>query len=306
MRLYFTEIYLSLQMRYMYSIQSIRQQSTISISAFDRDVLLAYVLKTSREYIIAHPETKLSVWQYSFFLCLVYKRKKGYPVAYLTHQKSFFGLDFFVNKHTLVPRPDTECMVELAISHITKHQLQDSSITLIDIGTGSGCIPISILSTLQHQSSVCILHARASDISRQAITIAKRNATKHTVDITFKQGRLLKPWISELTRNSSLTSHIIITANLPYITEQQWKNEPSIQREPKSALVACEQGLALYRELLAQVSELQISTPLTIFFEIDPSQAIAIPSLVHEYVPTASITIHKDLQGHDRIVVIKV
>lgn len=280
--------------------------SHASIDRLDTELLLAYILRKERSYIKAHPEQQLTYIQQLRFLWYVHQRKRHIPLAYITGHKEFFGLDFKVNTHTLVPRPETEQMVELALSRITNYISRDKHIVLIDIGTGSGCIPISILSTLNNKYSIGHVQCAASDISQKALTIAQRNAARHNVNITFKQGNLLEPWMNELNSDPSLVSRVIITANLPYITEEQWQDEQSIKKEPKSALVAGEQGLALYRELLEEIKKTNLQSPISICFEIDPSQKEHMNPLIHHYLPNSRITIHDDLCGNARIVEIRV
>jgi release factor glutamine methyltransferase len=270
-----------------------------TIASIDAELLLCHILHVDRSYIKSHNDHILSYIDRLKFFWFLRKRKKHLPLAYITGQKEFFGLDFFVNKHTLVPRPETEHLVELVLFHIATED--KSHILLIDIGTGSGCIPISILASCSHKH----IHTYASDISQKALRVAARNANKHLAQITFAQGSLLTPWTDILRSTANTSSQIIITANLPYITELQWKTEPSIQKEPKSALVANEQGLALYRHFLQQISSVSKGQHVTLFFEIDPDQERAMTLLADEYLPpTITITFSKDLQGHTRVVMI--
>ncbi len=267
----------------------------------ESELLLAYVLKKPREFLIAHPEVKISKLQETRYKYLSWKLRRGYPLAHLTGHREFYGLDFLVNKHTLVPRPETELMVELAVQAIKSQKLQVKSCVLIDVGTGSGCIPISIQRTLNKEqgASECI----AIDISKPALRVAKKNAKKHGTNITFLHGNLLQP----LTNHRSLfTDHcsLTITANLPYLTKSQFDSEPSIQKEPYSALVADDNGLALYKELLEQIKLFvtRYRLQVTLFMEIDPAQTVSLTTHCTEQFPHGTIMTHKDLLGHDRIV----
>ncbi|HBB37975.1 MAG TPA: peptide chain release factor N(5)-glutamine methyltransferase [Candidatus Magasanikbacteria bacterium] len=276
------------------TISYLLQVASTLIDRLDAELLLAHVLDKPREFLIAHDDEKIGIvatWQ---FRKLVKKRKNGIPLAYLTGHKEFFGLDFFVNKHTLVPRPDTELMVEEVLQEIKKTRNQE--ITLIDIGTGSGCIPIAIATSIKQYNNITIF---AADISKKALKIAKKNANKHNIDITFKHGNLLAPLHSTFC---ILHSEIIITANLPYLTQTQFDEEPSIQHEPHSALVADKQGLALYEELLEQIKTYHL-TPIT-YLEIDPTQTSQISAIITRIFPHATIEIKKDLSGKDRVVTI--
>jgi release factor glutamine methyltransferase len=276
------------------SIQKLLKKAT-AISILDAEILLAFAIKKNREYIKAHPEKNVSFFHTLLFFYFLQKRKNNTPIAYITKQKEFYGLDFQVTKDTLVPRPETEIMVEL-INNILKKTKTNT--ILIDIGTGSGCIPISMAKI---QKNITIF---ATDISKKALYIAKRNAQKHKVDLTFHHGNLLTP----LLKNKNIwntKNNIIITANLPYITEKQFQDEPSIQKEPKQALVADDNGLALYKELLNQIKTLN-NKDILLFIEIDPMQTKLITTFIQNNFPKANIHIHKDLCGRDRIVEINV
>ena len=255
------------------------------MNVMDFELLKAHAIKKPKEFLYSHPEYRLSIWERLKLKYFIFLRKYGYSIAAITKHKEFYGLDFFVNKHVLIPRPDTELMVTEAIEEIKK---TDKKI-LVDVGTGSGCMPISILKNLPAP-----IPTYAIDISSSALKVAKKNARTHNVNINFFHGNLLEPILKQIT------GKIIITANLPYLTEQQFKTEPSIQREPKNALVADNNGLALYEELLQQIKT--SSLVATIFLEIDPSQTESITELVTKYLPGLKIEIKKDLSGLDRLI----
>lgn len=271
------------------------------IDPFDLTLLISHVTKKSREFFIAHPDYTLSFYEYIRLRIAIYKRKSGIPIAYITGHKEFYGLDFDVNKYTLVPRPDTEILVEAVNKEL---RIKNKEFVLIDVGTGSGCIPIAIGKPAGRQGGYAnrlIGKIFATDISAGALRVAKKNAEKHGVDITFYQGNLLTPLFNQKTRKLE-NQQIIITANLPYLTEQQFIEEPSIQHEPKSALVAEKQGLALYEELLGQIKKYMPNNDLTAFFEIDPAQTISLTTMIRGVFPNAPISIIKDLSGSDRCI----
>lgn len=294
----------------MMTISQLLKKNYNIIESIDSQLLLAHILKKSREYILTHGDEKISFTAQVRFNRLVTKRKKGIPLAYLTGHKEFFGLDFLVNKHTLVPRPDTEVLVETVVSYIMKHIAynKQTDITLVDIGTGTGCIPIAIQKTIQQCNNVTI-NTIATDISKKALRIAKQNAKKHNTQITFLHGNLLKPLIkTNLIPSQPNTYPLIVTANLPYLTKEQFEQEPSIQHEPKSALVADKNGLALYEELLKQIVQTHTTyhiPHIICFFEIDPGQMKTIKKIISTYLPDAKIKILKDLSGFDRVVEIQ-
>ena len=291
-------------------------------------LLLTKASGKSKEWLLAHPEYK-NFWALLKYKYYLKKLNQGVPMAYILGRKEFFGLDFLVNKHTLIPRPDTETLVDNVIDEISNFQFPISNILLIDVGTGTGCIPITILNKLNKLSSrdlqgrgdptVGLLrYARndknkinviATDISKDALKVARKNAKKYNVKINFLHGDLLSPVFTNFQLSTFNFQTIIITANLPYLKEEWWKNEPSIQHEPKSALVSDnETGLYLYEKLLQQISD-KLSTfnfQLLTFLEIDPRQSAQIFPLIQKYLPEASIEIVKDLSDFDRVVKIKI
>jgi len=283
------------------------------ISLLDKEILLSHVIQKSREFLFTNPDFEINFWQKIKFESLVRQRQKNIPIAYLVGHKEFFGLDFLVNKNVLVPRPDTELMVETAIQQINTSTLE--RILLIDVGTGSGCIPISIRKSALSVNPHFKMKTIAVDVSSKALNVAKKNAKKHNVEIKFLHGNLLEP-ILQLSELRTKNTELIITANLPYITKQQFQNELSIQHEPKLALVADNDGLALYEELLKQISALARRSsdgvqseggfliPLSSFLEIDPSQTEKIKTMIKKYLPEANIEVKKDLSGLDRMVII--
>jgi len=265
-------------------------------------LLISHVIKREKEFVFSHPEYKLSFYEYLKLRYYVYLRKKGYSLAYITKRKEFYGLDFYINKNVLVPRPETEMMVDEVVGN--EEWGMGNEILLIDVGTGSGCIPISILKQLNTTTNRQV-NTYAIDISHKALRVAKKNAKKHDVNIKFLHGNLLSPLLNHSSFLIPHSSNIIITANLPYLTSNQLKNEPSIQREPKTALISDNQdGLKLYDKLLSQINYLVICYMFHVicYIEIDPSQSNKIKTLVNKYLPQAKITIKKDLAGLDRLV----
>lgn len=271
------------------------------ISHLDVEVILAYVLKKSREFILTHPELKISSHQSSVIGKLIRRRLTGEPIAYITGHKEFYGLDFKLNKYTLIPRPETELIVDKTLA-LLENKLHD--IIVIDIGTGSGNIIISLTKNSKTDTKYY-----AIDISNKALRIAKKNAKKHKADIKFFKGNLLTPIIKTLkleTRNST----IIIVANLPYLSKEIFNAAPiDVKKfEPSSALYSPEAGLKHYRELLEQLKKIQIFNKklmITALLEISPEQKIPISKLIKNILPKAKIKFTKDLARKWRIAKIK-
>jgi release factor glutamine methyltransferase len=189
-------------------------------------------------------------------------------------------------------------MVEEVINIIRADEFGANKQMMIDVGTGSGCIPIAILKTLQPRT----IETSAVDISRGALRAARKNAKRHGVDIRFFHGNLLTNFGSTLSGYDSY----IFTANLPYLTGEQYRSEPSIRREPKTALVSDDfNGLNIYGKLFGQINDLIKNGDIFILCEIDPRQNIAALALAKKYFSDADIEIKKDLSGRDRLLIIK-
>lgn len=291
-------------------------------SHLDAEVLLCFILNKEKEFLYTHPEYQLTKKQTTEYTKLLKRRAKNEPIAYLVGHKEFFGLDFIVNKNVLIPRPDTEIMIEevlkktseiaslrsqnqkphfLDVASVAKQSaLLNTKINLIDIGTGSGCIPITLAHTFKQNKNINVL---ASDVSTAALKVAAQNAKNNKVKVTFLKGDLLTP----ILKNKILTQQIplIITANLPYLTASQIKKEPSIHKEPYLALYGGKDGLVLYKKLLEQIKKLLLKQSIPfIFLEIDPSQVIKIKKLITKILPLSSTEIKKDLGNKNRLVII--
>ncbi len=265
-----------------------------SLNKRDAEIILANLLGKNQTFVIAHPEYLVSFFIGLKFRALINKRTNGWPLAYLIGHKEFFGLDFLVNKHTLIPRPETEILVEAAIEKITKSK--DFNTILIDIGTGSGCIPISIIKNLPAN----IVTGYALDISEKALKVAQKNAAQLQAHLEFLLSNLLADFPIHIL---SSAEQIIITANLPYLTAEEFKNESTIQHEPYSALVAKENGLALYFELLTQLKNLpeKKNRAVTLFCEINPNQVTSLQKAINNIFPQAFFLVRRDLAGLDRV-----
>jgi release factor glutamine methyltransferase len=269
--------------------------------SLENDLIVGWAIKRDRGFVLAHPEQKLSFLQRWKISRAISRLHKGCPLAYILGQKEFFGLNFFVNKNVLIPRPETELIVEEVIRVIASPEgARQANTVIIDVGTGSGCIPIAIMKTLKHENIKTI----AIDISRPALRAARKNAKRHNVDIEFCRGNLLEPIFAKLP----ITNYqLLITANLPYLTREWTESEPSIAREPRLALIADDKnGLSLYEKLFKQINAIHATgQPILILCEIDPRQTTGAINLATKYFPNAQIEIKKDLAGRDRVLKIE-
>ena len=232
----------------------------------DSQLIVAAAIGRDRSFILAHPEYVVSAKEATVISQYIKKRLSGQPMAYITGQKEFMGLDFLVNGHVLVPRPETETMVELAIKSIDEKKQEA---LIIDIGTGSGAIIISLAKMIASQGERrCFV---ASDISRRALKTARKNADINKVKVDFYRRNLLRffPW-----KKYSRYRNLLICANLPYIGQEEYRNFPSIKCEPKKALISGRDGLSHYRRLAKQIKAIasRFST-IEAYFEINPWQA---------------------------------
>jgi len=296
-------------------------QNKIKNPHLDAEILLSHTLKKSREYLLTYPEKKLTKNQVSSFNFQISRRAKGEPIAYITGHKQFHGLNFYVDKNVLIPRPETELMIDETlklVTHNTKH------ITFIDVGTGSGCIIITLATLLKKttntQRSIYNIQYLATDISKPALSIARKNAKLHNVykQIKFLHGNLLKPILQKSQYLTPNTQYLIL-ANLPYLTSTQIKNSPSIQYEPKIALSAGPDGLKYYQQLFKQIKRLYKSVPnlcISVLCEIDHCQISKIKQLAkHELLACRSfnkgrsqfkLQTKKDLAGLNRLTIIQI
>lgn len=255
------------------------------------EILLGFLFGKDKEYVLTHSEIGLSSETIDKFRQLEKRRLAGWSIAVLIGEKSFYGLDFKVDKNVLIPRPETEMIVDEIIN------LHKESPLVIDLGTGSGAIIISlaIYAKLNNAQYIGI------DISSRALSVAENNVSSHNLSsqIQLLRGNLLKPVLKLMTGRN-----IIIAANLPYLTKTQISRSPSIQKEPKLALDGGINGLRYYRELLAQLKQATYKS-LSLYIEIDPSQVNKLSSLVKKYLPQASFEFKKDLAGFDRLLIIQ-
>ena len=252
-----------------------------------------------RAFLLAHLDKFLTAKQSKDFQKLIARRKKNEPIAYIINQKEFFGLNFYINRDVLIPRPETELIVENVINVIRtrSRSFGIGSLNILDVGTGSGCIAISLAKNIPQAK----IHA--TDISRKALKVAKLNAKSHKAlsKIKFHQGNLLEPISKKIKFD-------IIIANLPYVSKKQYKNlKKDVKNyEPKSALLAKNHGMDFYIKLLKQVNN-YIKKEGYILFEIDPSfeEKIITEAINILKIKKNQIKIKPDLFGLSRVLAIE-
>lgn len=210
---------------------------------------------------------------------------KGIPIQYIIGNVDFFGLKFNVNNNVLIPRFETEELVDKSIKYINK--FFDKKVDIVDIGTGSGCIAISIKKNLP-------CNMDAVDISLGALEVAKNNAKELDADISFYNGDLLKPLNKK---------YDVIISNPPYISENEEIMEIVKRNEPHLALYANNNGLEKYEEILKNAKK-YLNDKNMIIFEIGESQGTSIKETALRFFPNSTIKLEKDMQGRDRFIFI--
>jgi len=288
------------------NIQQALRKYTFSsrISPLEAEVLLSFIIKKPKEYLFAHPKRELTKIQQFKTKKMMTRRNAGEPIAYLINSKEFYGLDFYVNQNVLIPRPETEILVENTLSCIQSARYEKGNLNIIDIGTGSGNIIVSIVKNIPDK--VCRKFSfYGIDISKKALRVAKKNSKKHHTDkkIKFIHSDLLDYFLDR--KNKIRNKHLIITANLPYVSRKIYaKYIPNLKFEPKAALVSDDNGLKHYKKLLKQIKELMRTyncSLITVLLEISPEQKKPVLRLIGENFPSSAVIFEKDLAGKNRI-----
>ena len=225
------------------------------------------------------------------------KLRVDYPLAYIRKKKEFYGLEFYVDERVLIPRPETELLVEKSLECIKRNKCAKcnySKIKMIEVGVWSGCVSVAVAKNMSGQTLAIL----GLEKSKEALKVARKNVVLHCVTdtVTLKESDLL-----EVVEGDKKSCDILV-ANLPYIAE----NDPDVQLsvreyEPHVALFAKEDGLALYAELFRQLIEKKMQ-PTYVLLEIGCDQGSRMKKLCHKLLPEYDFTLFKDLAGRDRVV----
>ncbi len=232
----------------------------ISTARLDSLILLEDATGKDRAWLLAHPDTLLQGDILQKLKMQVERRAAHEPLAYIRGKSEFYGREFLITPDTLQPRPETETMLELLFEQVKSRKLKVESI--IDVGTGSGAIAITVKLELPE------LSVSATDISQPALSIAQKNADKLQAKVAFYEGDLLEP----IDNNFD-----IVLANLPYVPTGHEINQAAMQ-EPSIAIFGGEDGLDLYRRMFEQISKLS-SKPKYILTESLPYQHAALAGI---------------------------
>ncbi|MBI3965603.1 MAG: peptide chain release factor N(5)-glutamine methyltransferase [Chloroflexi bacterium] len=250
------------------------------------DLLLGHILGWSRAQLFGHPERALAPPELTSLRQLVERAKAREPVAYLLGHREFYGLDLEVTSAVLIPRPETELLVELALDWAGELAAR----VVVDVGTGSGAIALAVAAKAPE------LRVIAVDVSAAALEVARRNAGRlQLLDrVDFRLGDLLEPVDEQVD---------LVLANLPYVSDDEvGVLAPEIRDyEPRLALAAGADGLGLYRRLGEQAPS-RLRSGGAVICEIAASQATSAPALAREIFPSAHVETRQDLAGLTRIV----
>ncbi len=262
----------------------------IADASVEAELLLGYVLGMSKTQIYTEPERSLTSVETEHLRHLVRRRLDHEPAAYILGQCEFYGIDFYIDCHTFIPRPETELLVEKAVELAQRISQQGEQITIADIGTGCGAIAVSLALALPKAKIY------ATDVSAAALQVAEINCRSHGVNSRVKilQGNLLE----------SLPQPVdMIVANLPYIRNCEFGDlSPEIRDyEPTMALAGGEDGLDRIKQILEQMPG-KLSYGACFLLEIGQGQGKMVTSLIKSYFPEVSIELIYDLGGIERVV----
>ncbi|MDO8615382.1 MAG: peptide chain release factor N(5)-glutamine methyltransferase [Dehalococcoidia bacterium] len=272
----------------------------------EAELLLRHVLRLDRVHLYQRLHDRLTPGAERRYRRLLDRRLSHEPTPYILGRKEFFGLDFEVSPAAIIPRPETEVLVELALA-FARERFAGRDFTLADIGAGCGAIAVAIAHELPNARVIAI------DVSKRALALARRNAERHGVAgrIDFRHGSLLAPLTAHPepkpggSRDSSRRADII-AANLPYVRTADWQRLPPEIREhePRSGLDGGPDGLRLVRRLLARAPA-YLAPAGALFAEIGDDQGAAAIEAAQAAFPEAEIAVARDLTGRDRVLVIK-
>jgi len=290
------------------SIKSLLSLWSRKCDILDIELIIAHVLKKNKVFVMTHPEYILTANKWAQITLLCKKRAQNYPLAYILGYKEFYSRNFIINKHVLVPRPETELLIEKTIQSISKAKL--NNILILDIGTGSGIIAITLAKELEKHKVKII----ATDISNKALSLAKLNAHLHKVDIKFYNSNLLNNSSLQNDIIQTNSTSIIIVSNLPYVDLKQKEyllSQPESQAlyfEPFNALWSKDNGLSHYKKLITQtittISNNSLKNINIIsFYEIDSKQLEPLTKYLNSKLSDNDFNIRyfKDLSMKNRV-----
>ena len=272
----------------MQRIKSALDKATLLLSAdsdsaaLDAEILLCFILNKERTYLRTWPDFELETEQTDRYWTLIQERQKGRPIAYITGHREFWSRDFLVTPDVLIPRPDTELLIELSLKLIPDNR----PTKIIDLGTGSGIIAITLAAERPHAQ------ISAADISLAALNIAQLNANKHHTPIKFYSSN----WLADIPTSK----FDLIVSNPPYIAEHDdHLSQGDLRFEPLSALRASEQGLSDIK-IIADTARDYLEAGGYLLIEHGYDQQQAVEKIFIDYA-YKTVQTAKDLSGQPRV-----
>lgn len=263
-----------------------RFESISDSASLDAQLLMTEVLGVSRAHVLAHRERLLTDEQHAQFIALADRRAAGEPIAYILGRRAFYDREFIVSPAVLIPRPETEDLLERALN---SEQAARAECVAVDVGTGSGAIAVTFAALKPHT------RVYATDLSLEALAIAQQNAQAQAAHVTFFQGDLLSPLIERGIQVD------LLLANLPYIDSEVVPTLAVSHYEPILALDGGADGLDLVRRLIDQAPAV-LKPSARILLEIGYDQGPRTAELLRVAFPSAEVEIFKDLADFDRVV----
>ncbi len=258
----------------------------------DAEVLLAHAAHLSRTQLVARGRKPVPARVAEKFLALVRARKRGQPVAYLAGEKEFFGNAFRVSPAVLVPRPESEWLVERTVELLRKRQGEKKKFKVLDIGTGSGCIVISVAKKLQ-DIGIKNIKCSGSDISSAALRVARANARRHNIAVKFFKSDLLE---------SADKTYDVIIANLPYVPKKRYRALiRKLKNEPRIALTDGTDNWQIYRKFFRQLPG-RCAPGGSVLIETDSASRVVLNKYAKELLHNWLIAWRRDLSGRNRFI----
>jgi release factor glutamine methyltransferase len=274
-------------------MEALAQAGVTATPDLDAALLLGHVLGVGRALLLAYPERLLAKDQVDAYHALIERRLAGEPVAYLTGHKEFMGLDFLTDARALIPRPETEFLVEAALAAARARLARGETPLAADIGTGSGAIAVALAALEPRLPRIF-----ATDLSSDALALAAANASHLAVAerVVFLQGDLLEPLPEPVD---------LLLANLPYVAPHDAALlMPDIRRyEPPLALYGDEDGLGHLRRLFAEAPA-RLRPGATVILEFGYDQRTQVEALAHAHFPDAAVRVLADYAGWDRTIIV--
>ncbi|WP_246187670.1 peptide chain release factor N(5)-glutamine methyltransferase [Ornithinibacillus caprae] len=258
------------------------------------ELLLQHHLGMSRNEFYMHMrETVPALIRSKFEADIKEHAETGVPLQHIIGYETFYGRDFHVNEHVLVPRPETEELVQHVIQIAKSNSKSDHPITIVDVGTGSGIIAITLALELPNAT------VYATDISEEALAVAQRNAAQLQANVTFLQGDFLQPVIVQNIKTD------IVVSNPPYIprSDEESLSDTVKHFDPELALFADENGLAAYKKIISQLPSVINAEGAAVAFEIGHDQGEIVTLLLNKQFPKSKVDVLQDINGKDRMVV---